>query len=121
MPITILQSNTALYIIRPLLNGELYRLTDSDKIIFTIKTSVRSNRPVFLRKLYAADLNDDAESPENQGYKLELTPEETRKFAAITYKYDCVIEFAGGERYTFIPPDDFIVGAVVNKGGTKCD
>lgn len=105
MTLYIKQGNTVYLRIIPLIDEKEYTLTEGDKVIFTVRRGARDD-PVIRKVLTLEDYNV------NNELVLKLNPAET-ELPTGDYKFDCSIEMSNGERYTFIPPNDFIVCEIV--------
>lgn len=84
-------------------------LTETDKLIFTVKTDLNDdNKNYIIKKI----INSDREL--NGEYCFELTPEET-DLPAGTYFYDIGIQRKNGEFYHIDMPDEFIVKQSISR------
>lgn len=111
MNLYIKRGNTVYLRIIPLIDEKEYTLIEGDRVIFTVRRGARDD-PVIRKVLTLEDYN------ENNELVLKLNPDET-ELPTGDYKYDCSIEMSNGERYTFIPPNDFIVSEIVTDWGNS--
>lgn len=110
MSLYIRRGNTVYLRIIPLINEQEYVLAEGDKVIFTVRRGARDD-PVIRKVLTFGDYV-------NKELILKLEPKET-ELPTGDYKYDCSIEISDGERYTFIPPDNFVVSDVITDWGSS--
>lgn len=111
MRLYIKRGNTVYLRIIPLIDEKEYTLIEGDKVIFTVRRGARDD-PVIRKVLTLEDYNT------NNELVLKLNPAET-ELPTGDYKFDCSIEMSNGERYTFIPPNDFIVCDIVTDWGNS--
>ena len=109
MTLYIKQGNTVYFRLIPLIDEKEYTLIEGDKVIFTVRRGARDD-PVIRKVLTLEDYNI------NNELVLKLNSDET-ELPTGDYKYDCSIEMENGERYTFIPPNNFIVCEIVTDWG----
>lgn len=112
MTLHIKHGNTVYLRIIPLIDEKEYKLLEGDRVIYTVRRGARDD-PVIRKVLTLDNYNASGE------LVLMLSPAET-ELPTGDYKYDCSIEMSSGERYTFIPPNDFIVCEIVTDWGDSC-
>ena len=85
-------------------------LTDTDKLIFTVKKGLNdSNEQPVINKIMTSD-------NELEGcYGFELTPEDTADTPAGTYYYDAGVQRDNGEFYRIMIPDQFFIKSSLSR------
>ena len=90
-------------------NGNTVLLTDTDKLIFTVKSSLNdTNEEPVIKRVMTAD--DELEGC----YGFELTPEDTNKPVG-KYYYDIAVQRENGELYRIMIPDMFIIKSSITR------
>jgi hypothetical protein len=91
-------------------NKNIVLLTDTDKLIFTVKKGLNDNNgdPV-IKKIMTSD--DELEGC----YGFELTPEDTADVSTGTYYYDAGVQRVNGEFYRIMIPDQFIIKSSLSR------
>ena len=85
-------------------------LTDTDKLIFTVKKNPdNSNEQPVIKKIMTSD--DELEGC----YGFELTPEDTADVSTGTYYYDAGVQRENGEFYRIMIPDQFIIKSSLSR------
>ena len=85
-------------------NKNTVLLTDTDKLIFTVKKGLNdSNEQPVIKKVMTSD-------NELEGcYGFEITPEDTADMPIGTYYYDAGVQRENGEFYRIMIPDQFFI------------
>lgn len=96
------RGNTAYLDITPLNEGgQPIVLGEGDRVIFKVKSPFGETK--FTRILDSSCYTDEHDTSVN----LVLQPEDTLDLRAGNYLYDCILVFADGQAYTFIPESRF--------------
>lgn len=99
--IKIYRGNTAIFKIGVNISGEPYTLQDGDFIRFSVKSN--ENNMLIEKFLINADYDDDGE------LAIKFNPEDTINMHNGSYFYDCGLQLANGEFYTFISKSSFTI------------
>lgn len=92
------------------IDNEPYMLQNDDFIKLTVKRYSERCSSIVIEKIVTADNYD-----ENGNLLIEFTPEDTVDLQPAVYLYDCGLQLANGEFYTFIPKTAFTLLDIITE------